>query len=341
MLAKDFIQFDKSLEFVQGENSKLIFKGLAGFSNKESLKVYFLKNKKFLNRFKLNHAVDDCALIVEKKFWLEICSSEQAKHLLSKFQVLITCNEVNLCMSWLSKPFYDLKFKDRNNSVDGRQMGSAEVHPTALIAQNVFIGEGVKIHADVEILPGVIILSGVEIGEGTKIYPNVTIYDDVKIGKSCRIHANTSIGSDGFGYNFHQGVHVKVWHTGSVIIHDNVEIGANVSIDQGTFEPTIIGQGCKIDNQVQVAHNCELGRGVILCGQVGLAGSGKIGDYTVLGGKAGVGPDVTIGKSCQIAGSAMVSGDWPDGSIIAGHPARPLKEWMKGLATLRKISLEK
>jgi UDP-3-O-[3-hydroxymyristoyl] glucosamine N-acyltransferase len=341
MYAQDFIKFDKSLEFIQGENSKLIFKGLAGFKNKDGFKVYFLKNKKFLNRFQLDLIPENCSLIVEKKFWQELSSQQESKSLLTKFQVLLTCNEVNLCMSWLSKPFYDLKLKDRNNSVDGRQMGSAEVHPTALISQNVFLGEGVKIHADVEILPGVVIMSGVEIGEGTKIFPNVTIYDDMKIGKNCRIHANTTIGADGFGYNFHQGTHVKVWHTGSVIIHDNVEIGSNVCIDQGTFEPTIIGAGCKIDNQVQVAHNCELGRGVILCGQVGLAGSGKIGDYTVLGGKAGVGPDVTIGKGVQVAGSAMVSGDWPDGSIIAGHPARPLKEWMKGLATLRKISLEK
>ncbi|MFZ4714528.1 MAG: UDP-3-O-(3-hydroxymyristoyl)glucosamine N-acyltransferase [Bacteriovoracaceae bacterium] len=343
MKASEFKKFDQSLEFIQGENSGIEFLGLAGLTGTEDHRVLFVKNKKFLGKFIFPESRKNMALLVEKKFWddLNLKNSPEVAILKSSFSVLLTVNDVNLAMSWLSKPFYDLKHKNRNNQVDGRQMGSAEVHPTALIAQNVFLGEGVKVHADAEILSGCVILAGCEIGEGTKLYPNVTVYEDVKIGKHCRIHANTAIGSDGFGYNFHQGNHVKVWHTGSVIIHDHVEIGACVSIDQGTFEPTIIGTGSKIDNQVQIGHNCILGRGVILCGQVGLSGSGKVGDYNIFAGKAGMGPDTTLGKGVQIAAGGMVSQDWPDGSIIAGHPARPLNEWMKGLATLRKLSLDK
>ena len=128
---------------------------------------------------------------------------------------------------------------------------------------------------------------------------------------------------------------------GSVIIDNFVEVGANSCIDGGTFSPTLIGQGCKIDNQVQVGHNCRLGKGVILCGQVGLAGSCVVGDYTVIGGRAALGPGVVVGKAAQIAGNAGVIGNVGDGEIVGGFPARDIKEWMKGVAFLRKLSLNK
>src|SRR5690606_38336150 len=115
------------------------------------------------------------------------------------------------------------------------------------------------------------------------------------------------IGSDGYGYTYHQGQHVKIWHMGGFIIHDDVEIGSNSSVDMGTFSPTIIGSGTRIDNLVQIAHNCKIGRGCILCGQSGLAGSVVLEDYVVLGGRATVGPDSSIGMGSQIAGGAKVN----------------------------------
>ena len=343
MKVQTFKEFDKSIEIVQGQDSALEFYGLSGTKVQNSNTVMFLKNKKFYSKLTFNPHIKDLALNIEKKFWDDLVAKNapELQTLKNYFAVIFTSQDVNLSMSFLSKPFYDLKYGKRNNHVDGRQMGTATVHPTARIAQNVFLGESVIVEANAEILSGCVIMSGTVIGEGTKLYPNVTVYDDVKIGKHCRIHSGTVIGADGFGYNFSQGVHHKVWHTGSVIIQDHVEIGSNVSIDQGTMDPTVIGAGTKIDNQVQVGHNCELGRGVIICGQGGLAGSGSVGDYTVFGGRAGLGPDVHLGKAVQVAGGAMVSQDWPDGSIIAGHPARPLKEWMRGLAMVRKLSLEK
>jgi len=123
-----------------------------------------------------------------------------------------------------------------------------------------------------------------------------------------------------------------------VVIGDDVEIGANTTIDRGTFSDTIVASGCIIDNQVQIAHNCKIGTGVIICGKVAMAGSTEIGDYTVIGGMAALGQDLKIGKACQIGGLAGVSGSWPDKSIIAGHPARDVKEWLRGVATLRKLS---
>ena len=149
------------------------------------------------------------------------------------------------------------------------------------------------------------------------------------------------IGSDGFGYTFHQGQHKKIWHMGGVIIQDDVEIGSNSSVDMGTFSPTIIGAGTRIDNLVQVAHNCKIGKGCVLCGQSGVAGSAILEDFVVLGGRAAIGPDVHIGMGAQIAGGAKVTdGVWPAGSKLGGHPARDLREWMKGLAYVRKMSLD-
>lgn len=340
MLFEELKKIYSGIEIISGKPEK--FLGISSVENPKEYHLILIKNKKFLNRFIANKNKDfkKSYLFLDKKFYQEIETSEIVLELKEAFLAAISVEDLNVCLSLLSKPFYDLKLEARNNFVDGRQMGTTQIHPTTMIAQNVFISNDVKIGANVKIYPGCVIMSGVSIGDGTIIYPNVTIYDDVQIGKNCRIHSGVVIGADGFGYNFSKGVHLKVWHTGSVIVEDQVEIGANSTIDQGTFEPTIIGTGSKIDNLVQVGHNSKVGKGVILCGQVGLAGSCELGDYTVFGGKAGIGPDVKVGKGVQVAGNAMVASDWPDGSQVAGHPARPVKEWMKGLAYLRKMSLE-
>jgi len=258
-------------------------------------------------------------------------------------ELLFVCivEDANLALCKLSEIFFEDKTATLNHMVDGRQMGSAEVDPSAEISQAVFIGEGVQIGAGVKILPGCTILAHCRIGEGTVLYPNVTLYPFVELGKNCRIHSGTVIGSDGYGYHFHQGVHHKIWHMGGAKLGNDVEVGANSCIDGGTFSPTQIGDGCKFDNLVQVGHNCEFGRGVILCGQVAIGGSSSLGDFCVFGGKSGMGDHMKLGMGCQVAGGALVNNDWPDGSVLGGHPARPLKEWMKGLAYLRKESLKK
>src|SRR5690606_5931201 len=256
---------------------------------------------------------------------------------------LATSPNVALSLTLLSKPFYDKKMGKMNTQVDGRQMGTVDIDPSAYIAQNVFIGEHVKIGGNVEIMPGCVILPHTEIGEGTKIYPNVTLYPFTKIGKGCRIHSGTTIGADGFGYTFHQGQHLKIWHMGGVEIHNDVEIGANTTIDTGTFSPTIIGAGTRIDNQVQIGHNVKIGKGCIICGHSGIAGSVILHDYVVLAGRAGIGPDAELGMGTQVAGGALVNdgAKWPAGSKLGGHPAKDIKEWMRGVAYLRNASLTK
>ena len=333
-------EIDKTFQIIRG-NADVNVLGICDHYSLRSNYFLFIKNNKFLNEWldKKNLEIKT-GLVFEKKFF-ETLSIDQKKIIEDQSTFTATVDDVNLSMSYLSKIYYQDRFKNINDVVDGRQMGSASIDSSAFIAQGVFIGENVMIHADVKIHSGTVIMSGVEIGEGSEIYPNVSIYRNVKIGKNVRIHSQCSIGADGFGYNFFQGEHVKVWHMGSVVIGDNVEIGANSCVDGGTFSPTTIAAGCKIDNLVQVGHNCKLGVGVLLCGQSGLAGSCILGDYVVLGGRAAVGPGVTVGKAAQIAGNAGVISDVEAGETVGGFPARNIKEWMKGVALVRKLSLNK
>ncbi len=345
-------QYEDSLKclYCDGDEQEFLSQwdivGLSSFKTLHDNHLCFVKNNKFwlrlLSVLESQDQPSQMGLVIDEKFAEKLKTDqvqwEKCQHF---FAAVLSVANVDLAISKLSLPFYELQYEGMQDLVDGRQMGSASIDPTAKISQNVFIGENVIIGAGVEILPGVVIMNGAKIGENTKLYPNITICENVEIGKNCRVHSGTVIGSDGFGYNFHQGIHHKVWHLGSVVIGDDVEIGSNVSVDRGTFDNTFIGNGTKIDNQVQIAHNCNIGQGVVLCGQSALAGSSTVGDYCVFGGRAGLGPDFKLGKGCQVAAGAMISHDWPDGSVIAGHPARPLQEWMKGLAALRKLALGK
>lgn len=304
----------------------------------------FVKSAKFLE--KLQKITDAKALLtstilLDEKFHSTLTEEQNTWLEKSVGQILVS-KKFALSMCKISKPFYDEKFAQMNHSVDGRQLGTVDIHPTGLISQGVFIGEHVTIGKHVTIMPGVVIMSNVKIGDHTMIYPNVSIYPFTTIGSRVRIHSNTTIGSDGYGYHFDQGIHHKIWHTGGVQIDNDVEIGSNVSIDMGAFTTTHIGAGTKIDNLVQIAHNVKIGKGCILCGDSGVSGSAVLEDYVVLGGKAGVGPDAHLGMGTQVAGAGMVneSALWPAGSKIGGHPARDLKEWMRGFAYVRKMSLK-
>jgi UDP-3-O-[3-hydroxymyristoyl] glucosamine N-acyltransferase len=304
--------------------------------------LFFCSNKTFWNTLveaSSENKLNGLYIIFQKDF-LESKTSE-AEEVLKASAGWGIVDNVPLALSALSKPFYDKVQANYNDEIDGRKTGTVKIDPTAKIGANVFIGSHVVIESNVTIYPGVNILSGSSIGAGTILFPNVTLMPKTIIGQNCRIHSSTVIGADGFGYNFENGVHKKVWHMGGVVIGDHVEIGSNSCIDQGTFSPTVIGEGSKLDNQVQIGHNVHLGRGVILCGQAAIAGSTVVEDYCVFGGQAGVAPDIFIGAGCQVAGGAGVTGSLESGAIVAGHPARPVKEWLRGNATLRKLSLKK
>jgi len=306
--------------------------------------IVFIKNKKYYSKLiektKDSGSAGNIGIVFQESFFKTICDNGN-KEELNRFLFHATVESVDLAMSHFSKLFFDEFAKEGNDLVDGRKMGTANVHKTSSIAENVFLGENVEISADVTIHAGCVILSHSKIGEKTVLYPNVTICRNVSIGKNCRIHGNTTIGSDGYGYNYYKGEHLKVWHFGGVIIGDSVEVGSCTSIDQGTFSPTLIGEGTKIDNQVHLSHNCKIGKGALITGQAGFGGSVTLGDYVAMGGCAQFAPEVVVGNYAQIGGMAGVTSNVPEKAVYAGHPARPISEWLKSSATLRRISLGK
>ncbi len=326
---------DPSLKNIKG-GKNIVFSRLRSPDLIEEDALFFIKNKVFLNKLKNNLRGQSVHLIIPESFYRQ--SQEEIS---SIAQSIFTTPNIELSIPLISKVFYDELFAEINHYVDGRQMGTAYVHPSTTISQHVFLGEGVNIGKHCVIHPHVTIMAQAKIGDYSQVFPNVVIYPNVIIGANVRIHANTSIGQDGFGYNHINDVHYKVWHTGSVVVEDFVEIGSGTCIDGGTFSPTIIGEKTKIDNQVQIGHNCHLGKGVILCGQVGIGGSTKIGDLSFVGGKAGMANGLTLGPRCRVAGGAMVTSNWPEGSVIGGHPARNLSEWLRSVAYTRKQSLAK
>ncbi len=220
---------------------------------------------------------------------------------------------------------------------------SAVVDPCAKIDSSARIGSGAVIGAQacvaegVSILPGAHIERGVSIGSDSVIGSGVTIRRDCVIGSRVRIGPNSVIGYDGFGYFAAGGVHHKIPHAGNVVIEDDVEIGACSCVDRAKFGSTRIGEGTKIDNLVQVAHNVRIGRGCILAAMVGIASSARLGDYVIVMGSAGIRDNVKIGSNVQIAAYAAVAGDIPEGQIVAGIPAGPVRDMMRVTQATMKL----
>jgi UDP-3-O-[3-hydroxymyristoyl] glucosamine N-acyltransferase len=348
MNLETLLELDPSWRFQEGkiwdgDNSKI--QGVCLYDRPLPHHLVLIKNKSFLNRlldFVQKNKIplpSPLGLVTEEGFWQE--QQNAFRQILDQSWVFVaTVKDITAFLTRTSYIFYEQKNSEAYDGIDGREDGTAKIHPSARIFPYVFIGRGVVIEEGAQIHSHCAVHADSKVGRDTVLFSHVTIYPRVEIGSRCRLHAGVVIGSDGFGYHFIQGVHQKIWHYGGVIVGDEVEIGSNTTIDSGTFSPTTIGPGAKIDNQVQLGHNCRIGRGVIICGQVGLSGSVQIDDFSVLAGKAGVGPDVHIGKGCQIAGNAMVAGDLEDGAQVAGHPARPVREWLQGVAYLRKLSLQ-
>ncbi|PAF54564.1 UDP-3-O-(3-hydroxymyristoyl)glucosamine N-acyltransferase [Helicobacter sp. 13S00482-2] len=217
-----------------------------------------------------------------------------------------------------------------------------QIGENTTIMPNVFLGENIKIGKNCLLMPGVVISDNVIIGDGCKIFPNVVIYRESQIGNNVFIHAGTVIGSDGFGYAHNEkGEHIKIEHNGKVVIEDDVEIGANNTIDRAVFGETRIKKGSKIDNLVQIGHNCIIGEHTLLVSQVGLAGSTTTGRNVVMGGQAGTGGHIHIGDFTQIAGRGAVGKNLPPNTKWGGHPLMELDEWMKFFVTLRRMVKKK
>ncbi len=206
-----------------------------------------------------------------------------------------------------------------------------QIHPHVTIGDEVVVGAGTVIHA------GTHVMAGSHIGENVTIFPNAVLYEDTVVGPRCIIHASAILGAYGFGYEQVQGRHSLLAQLGNVILEADVEIGAGTTIDRGTYGPTRIGQGTKVDNLVMIAHNCCIGRHNMLCSQVGIAGSTTTGDYVVMAGQVGVRDHVHIGHKAVLGAMAGVSNDVPDGQRMIGIPATPEREQKVKQAAFSKL----
>lgn len=216
-------------------------------------------------------------------------------------------------------------------SASARLADDVSVHPGATIGDEVQIGAGCTIHS------GAHIMAGCKLGNDVTVFPGAILYHDTVVGDRCIIHAGAVIGCYGFGYKLVSGKHVLSAQLGNVQIGRDVEVGANSTIDRGTYGPTMIGDGTKIDNQVQIAHNCRIGRNNLLCSQVGIAGSTSTGDYVVMAGQVGVRDHVHIGDRAILGAMSGVSNDVPADTTMIGIPATPQREQKLKQAALSKL----
>lgn len=201
---------------------------------------------------------------------------------------------------------------------DAKVAPTATVGPLCIVESGAVVGE--RVHLQAQIFVG----RNALIGDDAWLMPGVIVATECQLGRRVRVQPGAVIGSDGFGYEFSEGRHQKVPQVGNVVVGDDVEIGANSTLDRARFSRTWVGEGTKIDNLVQVGHNVIIGRHCLLCAQVGISGSTRLGDYVVLGGQAGVGGHITLGRGVKAGGRAGISTDIEAGSVVNGNPAIPM-----------------
>ncbi len=283
-------------------------------------------------------ATCDSITFLEKEQYLKQCQKTAAKAIIVREShlesmpdsalILVSANPY-LAMAYLTEYFAIPLFSATQ---------SPEIHVSAKIAENVTIGKGSKIGANCIIMSNVTIGENVVIGENCILYPSVCVYNATQIGNNVIIHANSVIGSDGFGYaHTKDGRHIKIHHNGKTILEDDVEIGANTTIDRAVFGATRIQRGTKIDNLVQIGHNCNIGEYSIIVSQAGISGSTSTGRNVVLGGQSGSAGHLHIGDFTQVGARGAISKSLPANGKFSGHPLLPIQDWLKLQALLKKM----
>ncbi|MBR5599632.1 MAG: UDP-3-O-(3-hydroxymyristoyl)glucosamine N-acyltransferase [Alphaproteobacteria bacterium] len=264
-------------------------------------------------------------------------TTEELKHLIPDGVIVLVAGNPKYSFIKLVEAFYK-EHKHRENIED-----SAKIAKSAKIGKGCYIGHNVVIEDDVVIGENTTIEANTFIGRGCKIGSGCRIANNVSItyclmGNNCYIYNGARIGQDGFGFLVVEGQHKRIPQIGRVIIGNDVEVGANTCIDRGALDDTIIGNGCKMDNLVQVAHNDKIGNCCILVAQTGIAGSCKFGNYVVCGGQTGFADHLNIGDGAQIGAQSGVMRDIEPGAIVMGTPTVPIKDFMRQVAFLQKNS---
>lgn len=286
----------------------------------DKTQIAFIENDKLLEELKITKAG---AVILK----------EELVQFLPDSSLAIVSKNPHLDMAKLSKFFAKKPFV---NTGENKCSSLADIDKSAII------GDGSSVEEGVHIMAGVVIGANVKIGKNSKIYPNVVIYDDTIIGENCFIYPGACIGNDGYGYaHTQEGKHIKIYHSGNVVLENDVEIGSNSTIDRAVFGTTRIGAGTKIDNLVQIGHNCELGESCLMVSQSGMAGSAKLGRNVVLGGQSAVAGHLSVGDFAQIAGRGGVTKSIEGGKVYGGFPLMLQKEWLKTQLRMMKYFSEK
>ena len=282
--------------------------GLHTLTEATSSQISFLNDKKYIHQLETTKAG---AVFIEEKYL----------NLLPETTIALVTDEVYLKLALASKLFaYKIETKGEEPTVgEGCD-----------IDRSVHFGKGVTLGDGVTIMAGSYIGDGVTVGSNTLIYPNVTIYHHSQIGANCILHAGVVIGSDGYGFaHTKAGEHIKIYQNGNTIIEDSVEIGANTTIDRAVFGSTYIRKGTKLDNLIQIGHNCDLGENALMAGQAGIAGSTTTGKNVIIGGQSAIAGHIHIGDFTTVAGRSGVTKSLEGGKTYAGFPAIEHILWLK------------
>lgn len=320
-------------EVLKGEiigNTTQLITGPEQLELASAKQITFIGNRKFI---KLWEASKACAAIINADIDLEPGENK----------VFIKVKNADIAMAQLLELF-----------VPDSPAFDVAIHPAAIIDATVKMGTGCKIGAgcyvgknvilgnNVTLYPNTTILDDTSIGNNTTIWSGTVVRERCIIGSNCILHPNVTIGADGFGFRPSpdgKGL-LKIPHIGNVIIGNGVEIGSSSCVDRGKFSATIVGDGCKIDNLVQIGHNSKMGRSCIMAGSSGLAGSVTLGDGVVVGGSASISDHVTLGNGVQVGGGSGVMSNWGDGKKILGYPAVEARDMLKQWVALRKLAKE-
>ena len=304
-------------------DANLTINGVGELRNSPKDFLSFLSDSRYYEDFKKSHS---CAVIVGKDF---------------------NDSKINKTLIKVDNPVFayiqTLELFNKQKKTKSGIHKTAIISSEAKIGNNVYIGPYTIIDSNAHIEDGVYISAlchireNTKIGHNTIINSNVSIYDNTEIGQSVIIESGSVIGSHGFGLTFHNGENHIIPHTGKVIIEDKVWIGANCTIDRGSINNTIIGQGTKLDNLIQIAHNVKIGSHCVIAGQSAIAGSTTIGDYVTLAGQVGIIGHLKIGNKCTIASKSQVTKSLKDNSFVSGIPARDHKKTLKLNAKFNNI----
>lgn len=305
---------------VVGDGSAVL-KNFATIENARSGDLTFAENEEFFSRAEQSEAT---AIIADSRF------SSQKK-------IIIQVPNARVAFAKALALFFPEKAVKPGIHPTAVIAATAKVDPNACVGPYCMIGERVSIGARTLLQCGNFVGDDSKLGEDVNLFPNVTIYSRSEIGNRVRIHSSSVIGSDGFGYVQEGLVQLKVPQIGNVVIGDDVEIGAGVTVDRGALGSTVIGKGTKIDNLVQIGHNVQIGEGCLLISQVGIAGSTKLGNYVILAGQVGVAGHLNIGNKVIVGAKAGIMTDIPDDQKWLGTPAQPDRDLKRQLLAMQRL----